>query len=118
VQLPYDNLIVDPDTSKRGDGSGDRFAVQVNGRTLTVWRIDGPPGKLPHSGWGQDLKMSWRQANHGEKQPPPYFPAGISPDRQYRGEVAHDPLVPRSGSVHVGKHEGVKMGEPKVRLST
>jgi hypothetical protein len=34
VQLQYDNMIVDPDTSKRGDGSGDRFAVQVNGRTM------------------------------------------------------------------------------------
>ena len=53
--------------------------------------------------------MSWRRANNEEKQPSPYFPAGISPDRQYRGEVAHDPLVPRTGSAHVGD---VKLARP------
>eukprot|EP00035_Acanthoeca_spectabilis_P034897 m.31442 g.31442 ORF g.31442 m.31442 type:complete len:551 (+) comp6931_c0_seq2:2069-3721(+) len=106
VELPYPGLIVDSNTTRRGDGSGDRFVVAVHGRKLTVWRVDGPPGGLPNSGWGQDLRMSWRRANPGEHQPPPHFPNGMSPDMQYLGR-------PSRGEVHVGKHNASR-GEPKV----
>jgi len=111
VQLPHDGLIVDPDTSKRGDGSGDKFAVAVFGRQLTVWRIDGPPGGLPKSGWGQDLKMSWRKANPGEQPPPPFFPAGIPPDVQYKGGAVAAPM-PAPGAPYGAPPGGAYGGIP------
>lgn len=56
ITLPENDIVVDPmPTNKQNSNWRDRFSVKVNGRKLTVTRID------QNSGWGQNLQLSGKK---------------------------------------------------------
>ena len=63
INLSYDNVVVSPiPLNEQGKKWTDRFKTKVQGRKLTVTRIDSK------SGWGQDLRLEGRTQTNSNKK--------------------------------------------------